>query len=137
MKNPETEARIDALSENPPEFVTPEDIAKARKAARKAYREDLTNAVKRELMASPVNMKEIIEAAMTDIVGRVSRQVAEKLKERSADNRIDAEVRSLVADQLKKFKPNLIAGVIEAEIESFVKEMVAKNVVVSIKGDHW
>lgn len=130
------ETAINLLSANPPEYVTPGDIMKARKAARRQYRQDLRDAVKGLLLAQPVNVHELVQSAFAEIVAKTTKQVETKLTSKGADNLLDAEIKRLVAASLGRYGAGSINAAISEQVKAYAEQAVKDCVLVTIK-DHW
>jgi len=135
-----TELAIDMLSANPPAWVTPEDIRKARRKARKDYREELKDAIAYELRKSiNVDIKVIVENALTTIVKKVTDKVEAQLNQKGsgATQRIDNEVKRLVQESLRDRGVSMLAGYVQAEAQAYAKEMVTNNLIITLKEGNW
>lgn len=139
-KKSPTEMAIDLLSANPPDYVTPEDIRKARRKARKDYREELKDAIAYELRKSiNIDIKVIVENALTTIVKKVTDKVEAQLNQKGSDaaQRIDNEVKRLVQESLRDRGVSMLTGYVQAEAQAYAKEMVTNNLLIQLKEGNW
>jgi hypothetical protein len=139
-KDPETEARIDALTApgKVPDYVTPGDIRKARQAARREYRQDLKDAVKGELAKRGLKVEDMVKVVFDDAVSTVKRKVMERLAEADVSGAlIKTEIQILVRGEFGKNGLPTIKAFLEAEAIAYAKEMINRNVHINVKEGTW